>query len=232
MGADGSNGLPPHKVMLSRSFYMGKYEVTQAQWAAVMGNNPSYFTGEQKASNVGKDIGNFFQKLGGGEEAKKDLKLDPNRPVERVSWNEVQDFIKRLNEREGQGKYRLPTEAEWEYAARAGSSTSAGNGPLEQYAWCAQNAASTTHAVGQLKPNAWGLYDMFGNVWEWVQDWWGQYQKEMVTDPQGPQAGSLKIFRGGAWNQPPAACQPAHRYYDGPTFKHLAIGFRLVREVQ
>jgi formylglycine-generating enzyme required for sulfatase activity len=134
---------PVHQVIISRQFYLGKHEVTQAQWEAVMGSNPSHFTG------------------------------DPNRPVENVSWNDVQEFIGKLNEREGNSKHRFPTEAEWEYAARAGSTTAFSFGEsailFHKYGWFNENSGGTTHAVGQLRTNPWGLYDMHGNVWEWVE---------------------------------------------------------------
>src|SRR5262249_24141391 len=148
--ADGyGDERPVHTVRISQPFYLGQYAVTQGQWQAVMGSNPSQFTG------------------------------DPNRPVETVSWEDVQEFIRRLHAREGGATYRLPTEAEWEYAARAGSTTAYGFGDdprqLSEYAWYSENAGRQTHPVGQLKPNAWGLYDMHGNVWEWVQDWYGPY---------------------------------------------------------
>ena len=149
MGSNDSSDdeKPVHTVRLSRSFYLGKYAVTQARWEAVMGHNPSRFKG------------------------------DSNRPVEQVSWDDVQEFIRRLNTKESGARYRLPTEAEWEYAARAGSTTAYsfgdGVGQLGQYAWCDGNAGNTTHPVGQLQPNAWGLYDMYGNVGEWVQDRYG-----------------------------------------------------------
>src|SRR5262249_25718461 len=128
---------PVHTVRISRPFYLGKYEVTQAQWEAMMGNNPSHFKG------------------------------DANSPVEQVHWDDVQKFIRRLNAKEGGARYRLPTEAEWEYAARAGTTTSWSFGDdasqLGRYAWCGGNAGWQTHPVGQLQPNAWGLYDMYGN---------------------------------------------------------------------
>lgn len=208
MGAEGTNGIPAHRVAIHKSVYLGKYEVTQAQWFEIMGNNPSLFKGTETAA-----------------------KVDPERPVEQVSWNEIQEFIQRLNSKEGHTKYRLPTEAEWEYAARAGGTAPSGKADgLDQWAWWASNAKGTTHPVGRLQPNAWGLHDMFGNVWEWVNDWWSPYTKDTATDPQGPPSGALKVFRGGAWNQPAAACQPAHRLYDAPTFKYPAVGFRLARE--
>lgn len=215
MGAEGTIGIPPHRVVISRPFYMGKHEVTQGQWVAIMGTNPSNFKKGQKISSLGKEV-----------------ELDPDRPVDSVSWNEAQTFIQKLNAQEGHTTYRLPTEAEWEYAARAGASSSAGSGALEQHAWCAANAKGTTHPVGRLQPNNWGLHDMAGNVWEWVGDWWAAYKSDSLTDPTGPPSGVLKVFRGGAWNQPPTACQPAHRYYDAPTFKFPSVGFRLAREAR
>ena len=155
---------PLHTVRISRPFYLGKHEVTQAQWEAVMERNPSRFKG------------------------------DATLPVENVSWPDVQEFIRRLNARErGTAVYRLPTEAQWEYAARAGSITSFSFGKslrqLRRYAWYKANAGGTTHPVGQLQPNAWGLYDMHGNVREWVQDWIGDYASGTAVDPEGPASG-------------------------------------------
>ena len=161
--------------------------MTQGQWQAVMGSNPSQFTG------------------------------DPNRPVENVSWDDVQEFIRRLNAREGGATYRLPTEAEWEYAARAGTTTRWSFGDdasqLGRYAWHDGNAGGQTHPVGQLQPNPWGLYDMHGNVWEWVQDWYGKYASGTAVDPAGPSSGSYHVFRGGGWGYhrpllPVGASQP------------------------
>jgi formylglycine-generating enzyme required for sulfatase activity len=221
---------PAHKVILSRPFYMGKYEVTQGQWVDLMGNNPSYFTSDREATDPVQEVGNFFRRLG-GEEIKKAGKWDPQRPVERVSWNDAQEFIRRLNTKEGHDKYRLPTEAEWEYAARAGSTRqeSLADGPIEQYGWYVQNAGGITHGVGQLKPNAWGLFDLCGNVWEWVQDWWAPYAVGPVTDPQGPNSGTLKVYRGGAWTHAANTCRPANRMYVAPAYRHTTHGFRLVR---
>jgi formylglycine-generating enzyme required for sulfatase activity len=168
-----------------------------------MGTNPSRFKGESK------------------------------RPVEQVSWEDAQEFIRKLNAKEGGTKYRLPTEAEWEYAARAGSTTAYSFGDdvtqLGEYAWYDQNAGNTTHPVGQRKPNAWGLYDMHGNVWEWVQDWYGAYAAATVTDPQGPASGSDHVFRGGGWSISAGPCRAAYRY--GAPYGHrLAyLGLRLLR---
>jgi formylglycine-generating enzyme required for sulfatase activity len=160
-----------HEVTISKPFYMGVTEVTQAQYEAVMGTNPSDFKG---ATN----------------------------PVEIVSWNDAAEFCKKLSEKTRQA-VRLPTEAEWEYACRAGTQTafSFGDDPsaLGDYAWWAKNSAKTTHPVGQKKPNAWGLYDMHGNVWEWCADWYEAYPKGSVTDPSGPAIGDRRVLRGGSW---------------------------------
>jgi formylglycine-generating enzyme required for sulfatase activity len=199
-----SDEKPVHKVTLSKGFYMQTTEVTQGQWKKVMGNNPSYF----------KNCGDTC-------------------PVESVSWNEVQGFIEKLNQMEGTNKYRLPTEAEWEYACRAGSSSkySFGNseGGLGKYAWYDDNSGGKAHPVSQKKPNAWGLYDMHGNVWEWVEDWYGDYPSGAVTDPSGPSGGSYRVFRGGSWNDESwfLPCALRHRYF--PEAGYYVRGFRCVR---
>ncbi|MDR1243336.1 MAG: formylglycine-generating enzyme family protein [Deltaproteobacteria bacterium] len=208
MGADKNSGdafdreKPQHRVTISKPFYLGKYEVTQAQWAAVMGSSPSYFKGR-------------------------------NNPVEQVSWNDAQEFIKRLNRREGHNRYRLPTEAEWEYAARAGSSGaySFGNdaGQLGRYAWYGNRTSGSTHPVGRKPPNAWGLYDMHGNVWEWVQDWYGEryYSNSRGTDPGGPSSGANRVARGGSWFNPAEYCRSAFRGSRPPGIRGDSVGFRL-----
>jgi formylglycine-generating enzyme required for sulfatase activity len=204
MGSEGneSDERPVHRVTISRPFYLGKYEVTQAQWQAVMGSNPSFFRG------------------------------NPTLPVESVWWTDVREFIRRLNAMERGNKYRLPTEAEWEYAARAGTSTaySFGNDPkrLGEYAWYKNNSGGKTHPVGQLKPNAWGLYDIHGNVWEWVRDWYGRYPSAPVTDPRGPSSGTHRMRRGCGWNNAAPLCRTANRY-SVPGYRDDFLGFRLVR---
>ncbi len=194
---------PVHKVRISQPFYLGKYEVTQGQWQAVMGSNPSRFTG------------------------------DPNLPVEQVSWEEVQTFARKLNAREGVAVYRLPTEAEWEYAARARATTAYGFGnhasKLGGYAWYGDNAGGRTHPVGGGKPNTWGLYDIHGNVWEWVQDWYGPYEVDAAIDPPGSSTGSYRVYRGGGWGTFAGNCRSSDRNFDTPDTRLAGLGFRLLR---
>jgi TonB family protein len=208
MGSDtGDNDEKPiHRVRLSKAFYLGKYEVTQGQWQAVMGTNPSDFKG------------------------------DANVPVKNVSWEDVQEFIRKLNTKEGGLKYRLPTEAEWEYAARAGTTTVYGFGnderQLGEYAWYGENSWRTTHPVGQKKPNAWGLYDMYGNVWEWVQDWYGPYTAGSAVDPAGPASGSTRVRRGGGWGFVAGGYRSADRGNDPPGYRGGFLGLRLLRTIE
>ncbi|NOT56213.1 MAG: formylglycine-generating enzyme family protein [Deltaproteobacteria bacterium] len=208
MGADeGPPARSSHQVTISHPFYIGKYEVTQAQWSAVMGTNPSQFTG------------------------------DPRLPVENVSWTNVQDFLRQLNAREGTTRYRLPTEAEWEHAARACVATTYPFGDdtsqLARYAWDETNAGERTHAVGQLLPNKWGLHDMLGNVWEWCQDWYGEYPVTAVTNPQGAPEGVFRVYRGCGWlrGESPRYCHPTTRHGARPNFAHPALGFRVVMTI-
>ncbi len=173
-----------HKVTLTKGFYMQTTEVTQGQWKAVMGKNPSYF-------------GSYGD----------------NCPVEDVSWYEAQEFIKKLNKRDRSHTYHLPTEAQWEYAARAVTTGRfAGTGNLYEMGWYYSNSSGNgTHKVGTKKPNQWGLYDMHGNVWEWCEDWKGSYPSGHVTDPSGPDRGSGRVFRGGGWYSYTRYCRSANR---------------------
>jgi formylglycine-generating enzyme required for sulfatase activity len=211
MGADkdfeeaDDDETPQHWVRISKPFYLGIYEVTQAQWTAVMENNPSKYKYD-----------------------------DRSNPVEQVSWDDAQAFIERLNAKEGHSRYRLPTEAEWEYAARAGSTSaySFGNdsGQLGRYAWCGVDwDLGLTHPVGQKQPNAWGLYDMYGNVWEWVQDWYGEnyYRSSPATDPAGPWSGWRRVVRGGNWSSLAWSCRSANRGSYPPGSRDDRLGFRL-----
>jgi formylglycine-generating enzyme required for sulfatase activity len=201
---------PRHRVTISKPFYLGRYEVTQEQWEAVMGENPSEFQG-------------WFKGL-----------FTRRHPVERVAWCDAQKFIERLNRKEGHTRYRLPTEAEWEYAAKAGSDYPYGDaaGRLKRYAWYDDNSGETTHPVGQKQPNAWGLHDMLGNVGEWVQDLYSDryYSHSPDTDPQGPAAGYFfldRVHRGGCWASGAWNCRPASRFGSSPGFRVVWFGFRL-----
>ncbi len=190
-----------HGVRINQGFWMKKHEVTQGEWVAVMGTNPSY------SSDCG-----------------------PRCPVEQVSWVDTQEFTRRLHSREsGSGYvYRLPTEAEWEYGARAGT-TGARYGELDAIAWHQGNSGGRTHPVGQKQANAWGLHDMLGNVWEWVGDWYGVYPSVPVTDPRGPEAGSRRVARGGGRFLNANGVRSASRFGNSPGRRHFYIGFRLVR---
>ena len=202
-----------HQVTLSKGFYIQITEVTQGQWTAVMGSNPSHF------KNCGDDC-----------------------PVESVSWDDTQSFITALNAL-GEGTYRLPTEAQWEYACRAGSTRAFANGGITAYqemydcnndpnlsamGWYCYNSDNKTHPVAQKQANAWGLYDMHGNVWEWCQDWYGTYPSGSVTDPVGPTSGSYRVIRGGGWTGSARYCRSANRHALTPDFRdYIDRGFRV-----
>ena len=207
----GADEGPQTRVTLSRGFYLGRYEVTQGEYLSVIGSNPSNFTG------------------------------DTNRPVEKVSWNDATNYCAQLTARERTAErlpagwaYRLPTEAEWEYASRAGSTNrfSYGDDPdytqTLNYAWCIANSVIASHSVGGKLPTMWGLYDIGGNVWEWCSDWYGVYPGGNVTDPQGEVSGTGRVLRGGAWYYDAASCRPANRNYSTSTFKDNRVGFRVV----
>lgn len=196
---------PVHKVCL-KSFEIGKYEVRQGEWQEIMGNNPSYFP------------------------------CGENCPVEQVSWDDAQRFIHALNARGDGYVYRLPTEAEWEYACRGGVADQkyCGGGDLETVAWTSLNSGDTTHPVGRKAANGFGLYDMSGNVWEWVQDWYKEeYYSELPTDnPIGPSSGVHRVNRGGSWHRAETCARASNRYDDPPDFRTNYVGFRLARNFQ
>lgn len=200
MGSNGgaSDEKPVHSVTLS-SYSIGQTEVTQALWQAVMGSNPSNWKGD-------------------------DL------PVEQVSWNDCQTFITKLNQLTGQ-MFRLPTEAEWEYAARGGNKSKgyqyAGSNTLGDVAWYDSNSGDKTHSVATKQPNELGLYDMSGNVWEWCQDWKGNYSSSSVTNPTGPTSGSDRVNRGGGWGSGARGCRSAIRGYNTPGSRSGNLGLRL-----
>jgi len=214
-----------HEVTITKGFYLQATPVTQAQWTAIMGTNPSQFRNEGAP-----------------------------RPVENVSWNDCQDFIRKLNHM-GPHRYRLPTEAEWEYACRAGTAGSCAEGEITQLAcehdavltvigWYCGNSDQMTHPVRQKNRNPWGLYDMHGNVLEWCQDWYGEYGEKKLerangnwltstgprTDPAGPRIGRDRIVRGGSWFSQAKQCRAASRFSWAPDSKRNFIGLRLVRE--
>jgi formylglycine-generating enzyme required for sulfatase activity len=197
-----------HPVTLTHDFWIGKYEVTQGEYVSLMSKNPSRFSGED------------------------------NRPVEKLSWFEAMAYCNELTKQE-QGKghlapgfvYRLPTEAEWEYACRAGSTnhfsfgdSSAG---ADQFAWTMENSENTSHPVGQKRPNALGLYDMHGNVWEWCHDWFSPYPAMALTDPTGATSNKFKVFRGGGWNQAVEFARASNRFMMAPSNGIHFVGFRV-----
>ncbi|MBQ9509678.1 MAG: formylglycine-generating enzyme family protein [Bacteroidales bacterium] len=210
-----SDETPAHSVTLS-TYYIGETEVTQELWQEVMGSNPSYFKGSR-------------------------------RPVEKVSWEDCQDFIRRLNQRTGKN-FRLPTEAEWEYAARGGrksyGSKYAGGSSVDDVAWYWVNSGDSrlsgswdwdrikanncqTHPVATKRANELGLYDMSGNVWEWCQDWYGNYSSSSQTNPQGPSSGSYRVYRGGCWRIIAGSCRVSFRRSGAPSFRYHILGLRL-----
>ena len=217
-----------HEVTLTRDFYLGVYEVTQAQYKKVMGKNPSYFTGDKVAERH-PQTGRFVKDVDSA-----------NHPVENVSHDDAVEFCRRLSEMPDEKaagrRYRVPTEAEWEYACRAGSNTafSFGNeaGDLGSHAWYEANSNGMTHAVGGKKPNAFGLYDMHGNVLEWCSDWYDEkyYASSPATDPTGPDSGSYRVMRGGSWLNAPFFVRCASRYFYPPVPRETSLGIRVVLE--
>lgn len=204
MGSDPSREpqeKPQHEVTISRPFYLGRYEVTQAQWQSVMGTRPSEPAG-------------------------------PDLPVDMVSWDDCGQFLARLGERLGGLRLVLPTEAQWEYACRAGSTTNWSFGDdIEQFGehgWFDLNSGGVPHPVGGRKPNAWGLHDMHGNVWEWCADWKAPYAAGPATDPAGPVASEgVRAIHGGSWRNSRALARSAYRFGSVPAGRHITVGFRV-----
>jgi formylglycine-generating enzyme required for sulfatase activity len=194
---------PVHQITLTRGLWLAATQTTQAQWRAVTGKNPSYFKG------------------------------NADLPVEQVSWQDCMKFVGALASAAPEGlQFDLPTEAEWEYACRADSTTAWSFGDhesgLDDYAWFYGNSDGKTHPVGQKRPNAWGLYDMHGNVWEWCRDWYGRYKAGPVRDPQGPRSGEYRILRGGSWAGDPRYTRSAIRYRGVPSYRGYCVGMRAV----
>jgi formylglycine-generating enzyme required for sulfatase activity len=218
MGSPGSepfrdpNEGPQHQVTISKGFYLGKYEVTQRQWEGVMNARP--WSGQASVVE------------------------NPDHPAVYLSWEDAQAFIQKINAAETAAVYRLPTEAEWEYACRAGSSSrwSFGDqeGRLRDYAWYDANATSAgedyAHRVGAKQPNPWGLYDMHGNIWEWTQDWYSDYAFGSQVDPKGPVSGDRRVLRGGSFNIGPPFVRSSRRGVFTPTIRTNYLGLRLVRQ--
>ena len=201
LSGDGSREETPVHQVTVNDFYMGKFEVTQSQWESIMGSNPSHFNG------------------------------CPNCPVERVSWIDVQEFLVKLNELTGKS-YRLPTEAEWEYAAKGGSKSRgflySGKNNVNFVAWYSGNSGNKTNPVGQKEPNELGIYDMSGNVWEWVNDWFDYYTETPKDNPTGPDNGDGRIVKGGSWFGHAGGNRVSCRGSDEPVNKRSYIGFRIV----
>ena len=202
---------PVHLVTLTRAFYLGRFEVTQSQWAARMGSNPSYFQAPSDEVPAA---------------------LVQQRPVEQVSWDTVHGYLAATG-------LRLPTEAQWEYACRAGTQTPYYNGSTDDatlgaLAWfgscCGGNSGGQTHPVGGKAANALGFHDMLGNVWEWVSDWWGDYPADPQTDPAGPERASVHLFRGGSWYLDAFFARSSIRYHFANGTANSVIGFRVARD--
>ncbi len=191
-----------HEVMLTQDYYIGETQVTQALWAAVMGSNPSKMRG------------------------------DDERPVENVFWGECQTFVEKLNGQVEGVRFALPTEAQWEYAARGGNRSKgykyAGADEPDEVAWHKGNAGGETHPVGQKKANEIGVYDMAGNVWEWCADWYGEYPTEAVEEPKGPETGDSRVIRGGSFGSRADRSRSAYRDAYAPEMRDGEIGLRLV----
>ena len=215
------NEQPQHRVQITRPFFLGTHPVTQGQYQAIMGSNPSHFKGSDDLpveSVSWLDAVSFCNKMS---------EKDKRTPFYRINGTEVADV--------GGNGYRLPTEAEWEYACRAGSTTlfpfGDDAGKLGEHAWFSDNSDSKTHPVGQKRPNAWGLYDMLGNVWEWCADWYdAKYyasSPSVAVDPPGPPKAAIRVFRGGCWYNFPRRCRSAFRDWDAPDYRSNDLGFRL-----
>ena len=200
-GSDAFESEKPGHMVEVKSFYICRFEVTQAEWEVVMGYNPSGFKSEQ-------------------------------HPVENVSWEDCQRFISKLSAITGR-LFRLPTEVEWEYAARGGKLSCgykySGGNEIDSLAWYEENSERHSHLIGQMEPNELGLFDMSGNVWEWCYDWYKKdyYNESPSNNPQGPLSGTARILRGGSWNSGDYQCRVSFRYRNGPAYMYHNTGMRL-----
>jgi formylglycine-generating enzyme required for sulfatase activity len=215
MGSAGGEAdeQPVHRVRIGRDFEIGKFEVTQAQWETAM-LDPHAKAGALRTTPEGATVGTNPSHFKG-----------PSLPVESVSWDDVQAFLARLNARDREHTYRLPTEAEWEYACKDDAAE------LAAHAWYKDNSSGSTQPIGGKQPNARDLYDTLGNVAEWVQDWYGHdyYAESPAADPQGPPSGSYRVFRGGSWLDPGKYCRVTGRNFEFPVSRLHNVGFRVVR---
>jgi formylglycine-generating enzyme required for sulfatase activity len=213
------NDETQHQVTISRSFYLGKYPVTQLEYRKVLKTNPSEF----KGGNLPVETVTWYDAVKYCNARSRKEGLSPAYTVngETISWN-----------RNASG-YRLPTEAEWEYACRAGTTTryytgNSADAAFKAAAWYDENSRNKTHPVGEKSPNAWGICDMMGNVWEWCWDWYGDYASGAQTNPAGAASGSGRVFRGGSWYNSASICAVALRDYNYPYYRYFSIGFRVV----
>jgi formylglycine-generating enzyme required for sulfatase activity len=220
MGSNDYDGEKPvHHVKLTKGFWMGKYEVTNGQYKRFLAD--SGYDGSNEAD------GDYQKHFRGNS----DQPIGAEYPMIWVSWNNAQAFCRWLSQKVN-GTVRLPTEAEWEYACRAGTSTRfhSGNadGDMDGIGWCRSNSGAKAHPVGRKQANAWGLHDMSGNVWEWCQDWYGTYSSGSVADPVGTSSGSGRVLRGGSWKCDPVGCRSAYRINYAPSSTDIDCGFRVV----
>ena len=209
---------PVHRVRITHAYEMGKFEITQSQWETVM-TDPHAQPGAIRMTPEHVAVNSTPSRFKG-----------PALPVESVSWDDIQVFLARLNARDHGHLYRLPTEAEWEYACKA-EGKSDDPAALAGEAWYKDNSGDRTRPVGEKRPNAWGLYDMLGNAAEWVADWYGRdyYAESPAVDPTGPRSGSYRIYRGGCWFELAKYCSSTARKFDFPVNRHDGVGFRVVR---
>jgi|APSaa5957512622_1039677.scaffolds.fasta_scaffold06482_3 formylglycine-generating enzyme required for sulfatase activity len=246
---------PQHDVTLSKLFYLGKYEVTRAQWESVMETTPWFKEGNGHENGQGNEPVNEPVNEPENESENESVNESENEPVNEsenepenepdptrlpavnITWDDAQSFVHKLNEAAGDSLYRLPTEAEWEYACRAGTTTRWSFGDderqLEEHAWFAENTEDMEKKraleVGKKSPNPWGLYDMHGNVWEWCHDLYGEYPEGSQTDPTGLEEGKARVIRGGNFGNTARSLRSAYRYRYAPDAHYLGIGMRLVK---
>lgn len=212
-------GEQAHEVTLTQDFEIQLTPVTQFQWSVIMGTNPSMFLDSSQEVTISSVAA---------------VRMSPNRPVDHISWADIQIFLTRLNKMDPHYQYQLPTEAQWAFAAHGDSKSFFSFGDnhdeLVSYAWFAENSHKRTHDVASLKPNLHGLYDVHGNLWEWTKDWWDSLPPPLHSvDPQGPEFGIYRTLRGGAWGQSAPYLHTARRIFHIPTIQAGSFGFRLVR---